>query len=146
MPAVVELIRRMGGLDEIPEVTAASLGMHNTIDVPEVKIHVRDGDYWEAMLKRRDSGQVLIAMSRFGESGLQVTHWHPHNADLTIVFRLPADWTAWAWTVEVVMIHDTLSTTLELDALATEACDMLAGLVNDPNKSYCHTRRDLFVF
>jgi hypothetical protein len=52
----------------------------------------------------------------------------------------------WVWTVEEVMIDEIFSTTLELDALAAEACDTMVRMVNDPAETYIHVRRDGFVF
>jgi hypothetical protein len=140
MPAVVKLIRRMGGLDAIP------IGPPSLAGVEDSSILRRDGHHWDAMLKRRDSGDVLVRMRRFKFGKLLIQHWHPHNDQLAIQFRLPVDWTASVWIVETVMIGDSCSTTAKLDLLAAETCDVLVRLVNDPNKTYCHIRRDSFVF
>jgi hypothetical protein len=140
MPSVVELIRRMGGLDAIPICPPSLAGVEDS------NILRRDGHHWDAMLKRRDSGHVLVKLRRLKFGKLLIQKWHPHNDLLGIQFRLPVDWTASVWIVETVMIGDNFSTTARLDLLTAETCDVLVGLVNDPSKTYCHIRRDSFVF
>jgi hypothetical protein len=64
MPALVELIRRVGGLDAVP-VGVANL----TPDTVDWNVIHREGTHWDAELKRRDSGRVLARMhrSKFGK-------------------------------------------------------------------------------
>jgi hypothetical protein len=151
MPNLIELIRRMGGPDWIPDARESDFPVH---DEPDWDIRWRDGDHWDATLRRKDwkedPGEVLLKLSRYrakdGSLYINVENWHPHNDLLEIDFTVPTDWTAAPWTVATVMDSDMFSTSAELDTLAAKACDTWVGLVNDPSKTYCHIRRDSFVF
>jgi hypothetical protein len=143
MPGLVELVRRMGGLDAIPG--SADCPWNLKPDAERVKMW-HAGFCWGAMLKHRESGRLLLTTSRLGPDSLVVDSWHPHESGLSIIFGIPADWTAAPWTINFVSIYDTFSTSASLDALAAEACDFLVGLLNDVDSTYCHIRRDSFVF
>jgi hypothetical protein len=143
MPNLVALIRRMGGVDTIPDQGAPGRG----IDRPYFDIwhSMPDRLRYHAILRDSKSHRVYAEVHRMGADNLIVQEWHPHDTGLAIIFGLPADWTAAPWSVELVQIADIFSSTTELDALVIASCDRFIGAIQKATDTYCLIRRDLFI-
>jgi hypothetical protein len=137
MPNLVALVRRFGGWDAIPD------GMDK---INEIDILSRDEAGQSALLKMRNTGRICGDFSRLGADILEVDDWHPKERHLSILFAVPADWAAGPWGVACVSISDSFSASAELDALAAAACDLYFGMIQKATETYCHIRRDQFIF
>jgi hypothetical protein len=150
MPALVELIRRMGGLDAIRpglvDPTPDGVGKRSSgREYDIVRNGLRES---HAFLQRLEDRRPLLGL--FYTSGMDgdtllVTSWHRHNRNLDIRFEIPADWASALWTVIVVRTASRCSTTVQLDKLAAKACDVRIGQLNDPATTYCHITRSTIV-
>jgi hypothetical protein len=147
MPNLVELIRRIGGPDAIPDATDGA----NEDGSLELTPH----DYWDiigrdgledaAMLKDRRSGRIYAQMYRLRDC-LLVHEWHLKEGSLYLHFDIPADWSGSAWGLPFTSIEDVHTASYDLDRLAAEALDYRIGAIQKATETYVHVRRDRFVF
>jgi hypothetical protein len=108
MPNLVWLVRRLGGIDAIPEGWP-------------------DAETW--VLK--EGGRTILRLSRAGPRELAAEGWHPGCPALVVTLHLPEDWPDSPWSVGLVMGDDLFPTTDELRCLAARALDRHVGEILD---------------
>jgi hypothetical protein len=148
MPNLVELIRRIGGPDAIPDDWDRDLLRpiyHYDDPRGEAWWAECQGQEQKAMLKDLRSRRPYLTLYRWDKS-LWLTGWHPHEKNLDLVFNIPADWSAAAWGIPSAMIEDVFTASYDLDRLAAEALDYWIGAIQKATETYVHIRRDRFVF
>jgi hypothetical protein len=147
MPNLVELIRRIGGLDAIPDDwTGGFRPLYDSGDPRGVVEWTETRGHNErAMLKDLRSGRLYAVFYRW-ENSLWVIDWHPREGHLDLNFDIPADWSASAWDIPQAMIEDTFTASYDLDRLVAEALDYWIGAIQKATEAYIHIRRDRFVF
>jgi hypothetical protein len=104
LPNLVRLIRRIGGVDAVPETEDS-----------EGRWVLGDG-------YRRS----VLTLSRLHGS-LVAEGWHPRCPALTAIFDVPDDWSGSPWRLSVVMGDDLFPTSYDLERLAVEALDHHLG-------------------
>jgi hypothetical protein len=138
MPNLVALIRRIGGPDAIPDAMDAP----HLAFIPD--LHDAQIRYGVFLLDRK-THIVYAELSRMGPRMLQVSHWHPRERFLDLIFELPADWAAGTWAGPCTCIMDQFSSSPDLDALAMASCDRFLGLIQQATETCCLIRRDVFI-
>jgi hypothetical protein len=64
-----------------------------------------------------------------------------------MLFEIPVDWSAAAWKSPFVMINcETFTASDELEVLVARSLDHWLGQIQRATETYCHIRRDGFVF
>jgi hypothetical protein len=147
MPNLVELIRRIGGVDAIPDDWTDDFKPFYFHDEP------RGAAWWAecrgreqvVMLKDLRSRRPYLTLYRWRNS-LHVEDWHPRGDFLALIFGIPADWSASAWELPFVSIMDVHTASYDLDRLAAETLDYWIGAIRKATETYVHVRRDRFVF
>jgi hypothetical protein len=147
MPNLVELIRRIGGPDAIPDDWTEDLRPLLDLDDPRSSILWDEcrGQESKVMLRDLRSRRPYLTMYRW-KDGLWVTDWHPRETFLTLLFDVPTDWSAAPWASRYVSIEDTHTASYDLDRLAAETLDYWIGAIRKATETYVHIRRDRFVF
>jgi hypothetical protein len=148
MPNLVELIRRIGGPDAVPEAFSGDNPVPLFgLDDPRSHVvwHEAKGAMHSALLKDLRSRRVYARLYRMG-NGLFVDRWHPKDEFLEAIFDVPADWSASAWGLPSVMSEDSDTASYDLDRLAAETLDYWIGSIQKATETYVHIRRDRFVF
>jgi hypothetical protein len=143
LPNLVALIRRMGGLDAIPDDNDDRV--LRGVDRPYFSLwdSMPDRMLYGAFLRDCESHRAYARLLRLGEN-VVISGWHPCESNLTITFSRPADWTAGAWPIALVQIDGVYSSTAELDALVAISCDEFIGAIQKATETYCLIRRDVF--
>ena len=147
MPNLVELIRRIGGPDAIPDDWDHESRPIGCDDDP------RGAAWWaecqahehKVMLKDLRSRRPYLTLYRWDKS-LWARGWHPRGTDLDLLFDIPADWSAAAWGLPFVSIEDMMTASYDLNRLAAAALDYWIGAIQKATETYVHIRRDRFVF
>jgi hypothetical protein len=155
MPNLVELLRRVGGPDAIPDHRDPETQMITDSDDPRAIAVQEDtgrGNGRLARLKDLGSGTLYAWMFRYGEA-LFVGGWHPREARLILSFAITGDWSVSAWGVLGATIGDASAASYDLDAasydvtrLVAEAFDHWIGETRKATQTYVHIRCDRFVF
>jgi hypothetical protein len=147
MPNLVELIRRIGGPDAIPDDWTEDFEPLLASDDPRVSITWDEcqGVESKAMLRDLRSRRPYATLYRWGTS-LWVESWHPREANLDLHFDIPADLSVSAWGIPSAMIQDIFAASYDLDRLAAEALDYWIGAIQRATETYVHIRLDRFVF
>jgi hypothetical protein len=148
MPNLVELIRRIGGPDAIPNHRDPGLVPLLSHDDPRWDVLWEEEGWttgYTAMLRDLGSRRGYATLYRMNNS-LFVHDWHPREDFLQVTFDIPADWSVSAWGLPTVMIEDVFTASHDLDRLAAEALDYWIGAIQKATETYVHIRRDRFVF
>jgi hypothetical protein len=147
LPNLVELIRRIGGPDAIPDDWKQRPSPFYSHDDPRCAVWWAEcgGHAHRVMLRDLRSRRPYLTMYRWTDR-LWVTDWHPRETDLDLLFDIPADWSAAAWGLPFVCIEDIITASYDLDRLAAEALDYWVGAIQKAAETYVHIRRDRFVF
>jgi hypothetical protein len=115
LPNLAELIRRIGGIDAIPDHYSARYA----------------GSYFEGPWVLEGGRDSVLELSRWGARRLEVAGWHPRCPSLVLMFDLPGDWSGQPWRLSLVMGEDLHPTDSDLERLAARALDHHVGEILD---------------